>query len=509
MIVEVSVEHENGKDMFIKKIIISMALVLASTQVGAVKYGAPYYNNSKYSYGGLKASTVDGAIKLWWEAYQDYWNVNNCTYTLTSYPDGAITGLFTYMKLHRCTGADTVVGTINGIDVPKNQGAQCGSPGTFQGNPINIAVGNKYQREIDYRAVDPFALTISRSYNSNTNGWSFFPEIKVITTGVSVTMHRSDGKELLYISSDNTWVSDIDVSSILRAIEDASGNITGWSYVTSNDQTESYDAQGRIITVTDRNGLSHTYSYQTNSITVTHTSGDSIVYHLDSNGRVSGFTNPDNNTYQYSYDTEGRLASITFPDATPTDTTDNPQRIYHYENSTFPHALTGITDENGNRYATWAYDGQKRAISSEHANGVDKTTLTYNTDGTTTVTNPLGKQTTYHFTTIHGVRKVTQVEGHPTASCEGANKTYSYDANGNVSSKTDWNGVTTTYTYDLNRNLELTRTEAAGTPQERTITTEWHPQFRLPTKITESNKITEYTYDAQGRQLSSKISSVQ
>ncbi len=126
-----------------------------------------------------------------------------------------------------------------------------------------------------------------------------------------------------------------------------------------------------------------------------------------------------------------------------------------------------------------------------------------------TVTNPLGKQTTYHFTTIHGVRKVTQVEGHPTASCEGANRSYSYDANGNIASKTDWNGVTTNYTYDMSRNLELTRTEAVGTPQERTITTEWHPDFRLPTKITEPKRITEYTYDAQGQQLSSKVSSTQ
>ncbi len=139
---------------------------------------------------------------------------------------------------------------------------------------------------------------------------------------------------------------------------------------------------------------------------------------------------------------------------------------------------------------------------------MDKTTLTYNADGTTTVTNPLGKQTTYHFTTIHGIRKVTQVEGHPTASCEGANKAYTYDANGFISSKTDWIGGTTTYSRD-DRGLELSRTEAAGTPQERTITTEWHPDFRLPTKITEQNKITEYTYDAQGRQLSRSVQSVQ
>ncbi|MCP4127869.1 MAG: RHS repeat protein, partial [Gammaproteobacteria bacterium] len=127
-------------------------------------------------------------------------------------------------------------------------------------------------------------------------------------------------------------------------------------------------------------------------------------------------------------------------------------------------------------------------------------TLTYNADDTTTVTNPLGKQTTYHFTVIHGVKKVTQVEGHPTASCEGAYKAYTYDTNGFLTSKTDWNGNVTRYTRDT-RGLALTKTEAAGTPQERTTTTEWHSDYRLPLVITQPGKTTEYTYDAQGRQL--------
>ena len=391
----------------------------------------------------------------------------------------------------------------------KNAGNSCKKKELFKGNPINISIGNKYQRETDYRAGSRFPLTVSRSYNSVTKSWRLFSGIREISASSSVDVIRTDGKALTFIIDNGVWVSDLDIVGMLTAAEDGQGNITGWTYKTENDQTETYDAQGRVLSVTERSGLSHTYSYQTDSITVTHTSGDALVYHLDSEGRVSGFTNPDNKNYQYSYDAEGRLASITFPDATPTDTTDNPKRTYHYENTDFPHALTGITDENGNRYATWSYDSEGRAISSEHSGGVDKTTLTYNADGTTTVTNPLGKQTTYHFTTIHGVRKVTQVEGHPTASCEGANKSYSYDANGNVSSKTDWNGVITNYTYDMDRNLELTRTEAAGTPQERTISTEWHSQFRLPSKITEPSRITEYSYDAQGSRLSSSVKNIQ
>jgi YD repeat-containing protein len=45
---------------------------------------------------------------------------------------------------------------------------------------------------------------------------------------------------------------------------------------------------------------------------------------------------------------------------------------YGYDNAGL---LTGITDENGNRFATWAYDSQNRAILSEHAGGERTYTL--------------------------------------------------------------------------------------------------------------------------------------
>jgi YD repeat-containing protein len=170
--------------------------------------------------------------------------------------------------------------------------------------------------------------------------------------------------------------------------------------------------------------------------------------------------------------------------------------------------LTGITNENNERYVTWVFDAQGRAISSELAGNVDKVALAYNTDGSVTVTNPLGKQTTYVFDVIHNVKKLTQVIGHPSASCAGANKAYSYDANGYIASKTDWKGNITTYLHNA-RGLETSRTDASGTPQARTTVTEWHATFRLPVRVTEPNRVTEYTYDSSGKLLSKTIRPVE
>jgi RHS repeat-associated protein len=80
-----------------------------------------------------------------------------------------------------------------------------------------------------------------------------------------------------------------------------------------------------------------------------------------------------------------------------------------------------------------------------------------------------------------------------------------YDANGNVATRTDFNNRQTRYAFDLTRNLETSRTEAYGTAKARTITTAWHSTFRLPTSITETNRTTSFTYDSSGNVLTKTI----
>lgn len=406
------------------------------------------------------------------------------------------------------------------------------------GNPIIISNGSKFQHEVDTKATSVSAdLAFDRYYNSAPTQsdvglglrWRHTYSRSVVQADTSAyIVYRPDGRAYTFQLVGQDLVSDPDVVVGLERVLDGDGDLLGYKLHTVDDSEETYSSSGKLTSIVNRVGITTTLFYDLDSNSggdddpetldrVENSLGKFLTFVYESSlsfNRISQIVDPDGKLYQYKYKSNNVLESVIYPDDTPDNQADNSRKVYHYENETFPYLLTGITDENGVRYATWSYDGQGRAISSEHANGIDKVTLDYTyledaTDPRVAVTNPLGKQTTYHFTTIHGVRKVTQVDGHPTASCEGANKTYSYDANGNVISKTDWNGVTTTYTYDMDRNLELSRTKAAGTPQERTITTEWHPDFRLPTKITEPNKITEYTYDGQGRQLTRKVSSNQ
>jgi YD repeat-containing protein len=183
-------------------------------------------------------------------------------------------------------------------------------------------------------------------------------------------------------------------------------------------------------------------------------------------------------------------------------------RQYLYEDAAYPAALTGITDERGVRYATWHYDAQGRAISSEHANGAEKVTLTYNDDGSTTVTNALGHAVTYRYQVIQGIKHITSIEGEPAAGCPASNSSYTYNTIGQVATRTDALGHITAYTYDtLGR--ETQRVEAQGTPQARTTTTTWHGTSFLPETVTTADRVTTYTYDTQNRLLSTSTHAAQ
>jgi YD repeat-containing protein len=222
---------------------------------------------------------------------------------------------------------------------------------------------------------------------------------------------------------------------------------------------------------------------------------------------------------------------VTYPDDTPAVATDNPVKTYVYGTDlsesanvsatpnlgvSYMYSLTGIIDENGVRYATYQYDASGKAISTEHAGSVEKYSLAYAPDGSSTaVTDPLGSVRTTHFTTVLGVVKPTGTDQPGGSGCSAASSAMTYDANGNVASRTDFNGHKTCYAYDLARNLETARAEglpsvadcavnlsASSLPAPaRKVSTSWHPTYRLPLQVAGPKLLTTNTYDASGNVL--------
>ena len=410
------------------------------------------------------------------------------------------------------------------IGNPKNDGhPTCSSSaGT---NPINVGVGNKFQLEADYKNGSA-SLLYQRAYNSDGltppanlgNSWisNYDREVTSTPSTTTFSVMRPDGKAYSFTLINNVWTSDTDISDRL------SGNTTtGWTYrVAADDSVETYNTSGQLIRITNQSGQTQSLTYSDAStpttiapktgllIRVTDSFGHQLSFTYDSLKRISTLMDPNGGIYLYSYDSVGNLISVKYPDGKVRT------YVYNEPNNTsganLPNALTGILDENGTRFATYKYDASGRAISSEHnlANGtpVEKVSIAYSTDTngnvvSSAVTDALGTTRNYSFTNILGVVKNTGVTQPCNSGCGAASAT-TYDVNGNIASKTDFNNNVTNYIYDLNRNLETSRTEAYGTPLARTLTTQWHAVYRLPTLITEPGKTTAFTYDASGNLLS-------
>jgi YD repeat-containing protein len=322
-----------------------------------------------------------------------------------------------------------------------------------------------------------------------------------------VVIRREDGKEYYFLQNAVGWRADADILDRLEELKNSANFSVGWRYTTADQSVETYNANGKLVSITDRTGLTQTLAYSSAStpitvapaagllLRVTDSFGHQLNFTYDSNRRISTMADPAGGIYKYSYDANNNLVAVTYPDGS--------SKSYHYENTAFPHALTGITDENGSRFATYSYDAQGRGISTEHAGGVDRASLVYNADGSTTVTDALGTARTYQFQTLLGVIKPKGQSQPGGSGCGASASALSYDANGNVTSRTDFNGNRTDYSYDLTRNLETRRTEGltatgAATPATRTITTVWHPTLRLPVQITAGNQQTTYSYNSQG-----------
>ncbi|WP_232538358.1 DUF6531 domain-containing protein [Pseudomonas syringae] len=370
----------------------------------------------------------------------------------------------------------------------------CSSPSTVAGNPINFMYGNKVQDETDYESK---TTKVSRFYNSSDGLWRHNFSTYLYFSDRSAVMVKADGKENLFSPSAEGYISETDVGT-LRKENDS------WRYDGLNRQVLFFSASGDLVQVNDPQGIVYRLAYSQRDagreIVLSNNYGESVVLVESSKRQLRSVKAPAQNI-TFVYDAAHSLSERQLSSGGIVSV-----RKYHYENSYNPNLLTGITDERGVRFATWAYDRAGRAISSQHAGNAGAITISYTSDLSSTVTNELGKDTTYRYEIISGVKRLVEVKGEPTLDCPASNSSYTYSDRGLVLTKTDAKGLVTNYVYN-DRGLEISRTEATGTTLARTTTTEWDPDRFLPIRVVEPNRVTVYSYDTQGRELSRQSTS--
>jgi YD repeat-containing protein len=355
---------------------------------------------------------------------------------------------------------------------------------------------------------------------------------------------RGMGAWISFTYQNGVYVPDADVDDRVVATSN------GWRYYDAAAQSEElYNSTGFLTQLTTRTGsvFSFLYSDSSTPVSVAPSSG-LLIQVQDQNGRYIKFTYESapqggahiltmaagngqgaNQTTQFGYDANGNLTQVTWPDQSA--------RQFLYEKPALLWALTGVVDENNRRTATYDYDENGYATDTQLAGGVDhfhaswgsppKWSIVdvYDTNYSiiwrnyywvspqnTVLTLPNGQSSNWGATNVLGMNWLSSQDQPAGSGCQASTSSQSLDANGNIAQKDDFDGHRTCYAFDASRNLETTKVEglsstaacSSSLPSGSTLpagarktSTQWHPDWRLPTTVAEPGRITTYVYNGQ------------
>ena len=344
---------------------------------------------------------------------------------------------------------------------PSSPGSQdLGMSGSMVGNPISVITGNKYQREQDIGPLPgELAVDFSRRYNSLSqhrgvlgHGWRHDYETRLRVEGDALIIEQGDGRRAYFEGQGTRRLGRIASDGEVIAVD------AGFDWHLPDGRTLQFDTDGRLHSIRRPGGARLRLLYDRGGaklLAVSDHQGRRLDLAYYPNGRLQRVTGPGDGHIDYTYDSAGNLEYVRHADGST--------RRYHYEEPRHPHHLTGITDERGERYASYAYDAQGRAILSTHADGVGQVTLDYQADRTR-VTDSQGRSSTYHTEVRHGIPLVTAIDGPGCSACGGGDVRYSYNGRFQLSAITSGDGTRVERHYDAQGRL-IEVSEGAGGEQ--------------------------------------------
>ena len=475
---------------------------------------------------------------------------------------------------------DTVSGTscVPKVDVPRasDPPQSCPFPkDKGQGNPIHALRGVK--REVVDTGLAIGRLTLQFTYDNSSKiprvpaqlaaqpgpagkqarggvlgGRLWFSNLSRSIVGLSRSVGQSSTLPVpTVVSRGSRSTSYTRVGNAPRTAEpsntdrlvDVAGGGLRYDDMQANTQ-ETFDSNGRATALAWADGTRITFTYSdANTPASVAPSANLLLQASDNLGRSLSFsyvvpqlgfvpqiqtiTDAGGNVTRVGYDGRNNLSTITWADGSV--------RTFVYDDSAQPWALTGIRDETATRYATFGYDGEGRAISTEHAGGVNRYSVSYATpptiqvsaqgDGNSVVyfqdwnlpqgvvmTLPNGSQSSWSATSRNGKNYFTGQTQAAGAGCGASSSGLAYDANGNVASQDDFNGTRSCYANDTVRNLQVAQVDGLGQVAScaavtagnaslpagaRKTSTQWHPDWSLPIKVAEPGQITINVYNGQ------------
>jgi YD repeat-containing protein len=210
-------------------------------------------------------------------------------------------------------------------------------------------------------------------------GWrSTFEEVVFIADDGTTSYQRGDGSlwslGWTNFTTDNEGVTQ----SSFQAISPASVRVSAttgaqnWTYTFENGEQRLFDnSTGKLTAIIDRNGnaTSVTYDASGRLVTVTDPAGRHLYFGYQGSGYfVSTVTSDVGLSLSYSYDAQNRLVQVTKPDETTLS--------FEYAPGVLA-LISAVKDSSGKVLEAHTYDGRGRGLTSSRAGGVDAVTVTY------------------------------------------------------------------------------------------------------------------------------------
>lgn len=167
------------------------------------------------------------------------------------------------------------------------------------GNPAQIVDRSKVQFVADYVSANNLLLRFDRRYsgtNSSEGGvdlgvgarWRSNLDLRIrvnsTLTPPAVVRVGQIGAGVSYRKSGVTWVPTVPGTGTLREVVGSGGSTTGWIFTSTKNEVEQYDATGRLIKISARDGRWIALTYQ----------GSDVASVIDMFGRTLTFTHSRN-----------------------------------------------------------------------------------------------------------------------------------------------------------------------------------------------------------------------
>jgi YD repeat-containing protein len=252
-----------------------------------------------------------------------------------------------------------------------------------------------------------------------------------------------------------------------------------------------YNVAGQVLTATNARGQTMSYSYDTDGRVTSVTGpipGATTSYTYDGYGRVRTVTGPDGYTVTRDYDLFDRPIRVTYPDGT-------------YEQTTYERLDAATRRNRAGRVTRYAYDARRRLIATR---------------------DPAGRVVTQQWSILGGLDALMDANGNRTAwdrdlqgrvvrevRADGVTNTlYTYGPHsGRLQTVIDPREQLTTYTYAADdQRLSITFTNAQTATPSVSFTYDVH--YPRVVSMTDGTGVTNHTYHAPGLSGAGQVASV-